>query len=290
MKRILFPTEFSDYAPEVFKYAAELAYIFKADLVVMHALGQPDPLFNPSTALEHLADVAMDQMIELVTKNLPRHFHEKIQLDYLTKIGIATDAILSTALNENIDLIVMGMTSKTNSIESNNSSVSLQVLGRADCPVLVVPETTKFKGIDNIVFTTNFEFRDLMAINYLKGWAKLLNAPIHCLHIIENREDELVAMKNLHILQETYKGQKMLRFEAMHGDFHEEIETFANSQQADVVAMMSHKRSFISRLLERSGVNGIARHTHIPLLVIKDNAFEWHNDTLAWVELANSIA
>ncbi|MEZ4933210.1 MAG: universal stress protein [Saprospiraceae bacterium] len=289
MKRILFPTNFSDHTPEVFKYAAELAYFFKADLVVMHALGQPDPLFKGGIALEHMADIAMDRMI-LMTKDMPHPFLEKVNLDYVTKIGIAADAILRTVLDDNIDLIVMGMTSKTNSIESNIGSVSLEVLGKADCPVLVVPENAQFKGIDNIVFTTNFEFRDLAAINYLRNWSKMLNAPVHCLHVVEDRENEVVAMKNLHILEDTYKGHKKLHFDLISGDLQEEIENFAAGKKADFIAMMSHKRSFISRLLERSGVNSIARHTHIPLLVIKDNAFEWNDDALAWVELANSIA
>ena len=41
MKKILFPTEFSEHAPEVLKYASELAYQFDAQLIVMHVFYNP---------------------------------------------------------------------------------------------------------------------------------------------------------------------------------------------------------------------------------------------------------
>ena len=43
MKKILFATEFSDQAPAIFRYAVEIAYFFKAELVAMHAFGHPGP-------------------------------------------------------------------------------------------------------------------------------------------------------------------------------------------------------------------------------------------------------
>jgi nucleotide-binding universal stress UspA family protein len=138
---------------------------------------------------------------------------------------------------------------------------------------LIVPATAKFAGIDNIVYTTNFEFRDFGAINYLKNWSKTFDAPIHCLHHIETNENEMSVLKNMSILKETYLGQKRIMFDITQGDFQEKIESFAKSKQADLVAMMSHKRNFISRLVENSAVKGIARDINIPLLVIKDNDF-----------------
>jgi hypothetical protein len=130
----------------------------------------------------------------------------------------------------------------------------------------------------------------LGAINYLKKWSKTFDAPIHCLHIIENYENETSVLKNMSILKETYVGQKRILFDMAQGDFQEKIESFAKSKKADIVAMMSHKRNFIARLMESSAVKGVARHTNIPLLVIKDNAFEVDNDVAEWLRLANSIA
>ncbi len=290
MKNILFPTEFSNHAPEVFKYAAEMAYFFKARLVVLHVINKPELQLTDDEALEHMADVSTDNMLTFVQKNLPKAYQKDVEVSYIAKTGLPATAILRTALEEDIDLIVMGMTGKTNTLETIFGKTTPEVLAKADCPVLIVPSTTKFAGIDNMVYTTNFEFRDLGAINYLKNWSKTFDAQIHCLHIIENNENEMSLLKNMSILKENYKGQKRILFDMSQGDFQEKIESFAKSKKADLIAMMSHKRNFISRLIENSSVKGVARRTNIPLLVIKDNAFEVDNDVAEWLRIANSIA
>ena len=70
----------------------------------------------------------------------------------------------------------------------------------------------------------------------------------------------------------------------------EKFVSFAKSKKADIVAMLSHKRNFISRIVESSSMKGVAKRISIPLLVIKDNAFEVDDSAWEWVEIANSIA
>lgn len=290
MKKILFPTEFSEQAPEVFKYAAELAYFFKARLVTMYAYGKPEfQLANNETA-EHMADISSDSLMALVQENLPEQYREHISVDYVTKLGFASEAILQVALEEEIDLIVMGMTGKTNALDTIFGTTSREVLAKSDCPVLAIPVGAKFEGIDNIAYTTNFEFRDLQAINYLKKWSKVFRAPVHCLHILDQKENASQHLRNMKILSDTFQGEKSILFDIRKGDFREDIEGFAKSKSADILAMMSHKRNFIARLMETSAVKGVARRTHIPLLVIKDNAYELNSDIESWMQFINSIA
>ncbi len=289
MKKILFPTEFSDHAADVFRYAVELAYFFKARLVVMHAFGKPDLELTVEEELEQMADIVTDSMIKFVLKNMPDEYRPHIHIDYVARIDFPTEAILGAALDEDIDLIVMGMTGKTNALDTLFGSTALEVLAKADCPVLVVPDGAKFKGIENLAYTTNFEFRDLGAINFLKKWLNTFDASLHCLHIVEPKENELSAIKNLNILKATFQGRKRILFDLTQGDFQEEIERFANRKQADIVAMMFHKRNYILRLIQRSAVTGVARRIHLPLLVIKDNAYEKENEMTEFLSIANSI-
>jgi nucleotide-binding universal stress UspA family protein len=289
MKKILFPTELSRKAPEVFRYATELAYFFKARLVVMHAFNQPEVKLHSQKELETMADESSNRLIEFVSTYLPVSY-QNIKIDYVTKSGFASKSILETALEEDIDLIVMGMTNKTNALDSFMGTTTLDVLKKADCPVLMIPASARFEGIDNLVYTTNFEYRDLGAIQYLKKWSKIFEAPIHCLHVIEDQENEWRELKNMNILKAMYKRHKRVLFDMKPGDFQQEIEQFAKTKRADIIAMISHKRSFISRLIDKSDVNEVARRTHIPLLVIKDNAYEIDGDLAGWLELTNAIA
>lgn len=290
MKKILFPTEFSNHAPEVFKYALEIAYFFKAKLVMLHAFGKPELQTTNDETIEHIANISIDKMIALVQNNLSTKEHKEVQIEYIAKVNFPAESILQVATEESINLIVMGMTSKTDAFETIFGSTVLEILAKADCPALVIPPKTKFKGIKHIVYAANFEFRDFAAINYLRKWTKVFDALLHCLHLIEKKENELNAMRNLKILKQTYSGKKRLLFDMKHGNFQEKIEDFARGKQADILVMMTHKRNFIERLFEKSAVKGVARHTHIPLLVIKDNPYKIDTDVAKWVEVVNSIA
>lgn len=290
MKKILFPTEFSNHAPAVFTYAVELAYFFKAKLVMMHAFGKPEVRVTSQKSLTDKADAVVDKLIELAENHIPEQYKNEITIDDHAKVGFPADSILEVALEEEADLIVMGMTGKTNALETIFGSTAQAVLSRADCQVLVIPEKAKFEGIDNIAFTTNFEFMDFEAIHYLKKWGEAFDAPVHCLHIVEKNENESVALKKMMVISETFKNDPMVECDIRKGDFVLGIEKFARSKKADIVAMLSHKRNFIARITESSTVKGIAKRINLPLLVIKDNAFEIDESAWDWVEIINSIA
>lgn len=290
MKKILFPTEFSKHAPAVFNYAVELAYFFEAKLIMVHAFGKPEVRATSQKSLADKADTVVEKLVDLVDNHIPADYKDKIKIDYHAKVGFPAESILELALEEEVDLIVMGMTGRTNALETIFGSCALAVLNRADCQVLAIPEKAKFEGIDNIAFTTNFEFMDFEAIHYLKKWSKVFDAPIHCLHIVEKNENETVALKKMMVIRETFKDDPMVEGDIRLGDFVNGIEKFAKSKKADIVAMLSHKRNFISRIVESSSMKGVAKRISIPLLVIKDNAFEVDDSAWEWVEIANSIA
>lgn len=289
MKKILFPTEFANHSPEVFKYAAELAHFFKAHLVILHAYGKPEYGLTTDELLEKRKNTVMDNMIKFVQTHLPEDYRTQIEMDYIAKVGYPNDVILNVAVEQDVDVIVMGMTGKVNALETIFGSTSKDVLAKAECPVLAIPASAKFEGIDNIVYTTNFEFRDLEAINYLKRWSSTFEATIHCTHVLENKEKELFARKNMVILSGAYKGQETINFEVISGDFKKVINGYSKSKKADIIAMMSHKRNFMARLIESSAVKGVARNISTPLLVIKDNSTKLDEEMEEVLEFAYSI-
>lgn len=290
MKKIMFATEFYDHAPKVFKYAAKLAYAFKADLLVMHAHGKPEPMRSSDEMIQERHDKVIEKLKGFVTEHLPENYREKIKVDYLAVNAYPLDGILDTALDEKVELIVMGMTGKTNALGSILGNTTLSVLAQADCQVLMVPEGATFTGINDLLYTVDFEFRDLQAIHYLKDWSQTLNATLHALHVVEGDEENLDILKKMMIMKETFKMDPTIDFDLRFGHFRTEIEKFAMGKKADIVAMISDKHNFISRLLDDSSLEAIATEIDLPLLVIKENAYEFDEAALQWVEFLKSIA
>lgn len=268
--KILFPTEFSSHATEVFKFASAIASNMNAEMIIVHAYGRPD--------LKNAVDSVNDIVLETKLKNAEMKMQEfeniepnvNIKTSYRVKIGFSAETILDIAKADEVDLIVLGMTGKADTIDKLFGTTSLQILQEATCPVLLIPANANFADIENIIFTTNFEFSAIKCIDYLKKWRDQLNVNIDCIHIAQDEEMAEEAVKKLTILRNTYQNDPEIEFDMFIGDFEEEIEYFAKDKKADIIAMWENKKGFFKRLRETNKIKKIAQKISTPLLIIKD--------------------
>ena len=289
MKNILFATEFSEHAGEVFKYAADFAFFFKARLVVLHVNPKPDIRLHITDNSDKKAAVVTEKLKAFVDLYMPETHKNSVEVECVAATGFAGETILEIASKQNIDLIVIGMRAKE-PFKNIFGSTSLQVLTESDCPVLVVPREARLSSIENIVYTTNFEFRDLGAINLLSHWASIFESKVHCFHVAEPNEEIYDTAKNMKIIKDTYAGKERLSFAMAEGDLRKEIHRYAHNANADILAMMTHKRNFVTRMLKSNIVTDIALRVKMPMLIIKDNAYEWDTEVDEWVRIMNAIA
>ena len=89
------------------------------------------------------------------------------------------------------------------------------------------------------------------------------------------------------ILKETYHNQEWLRFKLMEGKLKLQIDQFAKSVRADLVAMIAHKKSILIPLLEQNRIKKIVSESAFPLLVFKDNAYEMERWSIDWQDYMN---
>jgi nucleotide-binding universal stress UspA family protein len=136
--RIVVAVDLSPVSESLVRFAAEMASKMSGDLVVVHAYGPDDA----ATAQEE-AGLFLDRYIE----------HLRGEVNYLlTKAGAARsrariditegnpiDVVLTAALRDHADLIVMGTHGRTGLSRLLVGSVAEGVLRRAPCPVAVVP-------------------------------------------------------------------------------------------------------------------------------------------------------
>jgi nucleotide-binding universal stress UspA family protein len=270
MKNILFPTDFSDHARHAFPYALLLARRFGAKVTVLHAFGKPEAPFGMTN--EEKAEKVAENLLIFVRNNTGPQ-DEKVQIDYLAEFGYASDAILKASLETEADLIALGTSGRSNALFG---TTAVNVLERADCPVLVVPPNDDLAPrINRILFTTDFEFRDLLGINALKRWCQFFKASLDVVHVLEKGKDELAAKINLAALQEVYGKEKDISFQLTIGVVREEVEKYIGDNDIDLLAMITHRRDFMGRLLDISVTKNVARHVNIPMLVMKDNAYQF---------------
>ncbi len=136
IKRILFPTDFSQNAEYVFQYALTFAREFGAKLYVVHVIYFPPqmPEYDIGQVIDGLVKNAEKRLKKLIEKTKEREviFYPEV------RVGVEYSEITNLAEKQKIDLIVMGTHGRTGLAHAFLGSVAERVVRHAPCPVLSV--------------------------------------------------------------------------------------------------------------------------------------------------------
>ena len=133
IRRILHPTDFSPASINALAWAVKLAKQHQAELLLVHALPPPTPIFEAESQARPQAESAMSELMVKVRK-------ENVSVKRLLLKGTTSidKQIIQSARILRADLIVMGTHGRTGISRLFVGSVASRVVARAHCPVLVV--------------------------------------------------------------------------------------------------------------------------------------------------------
>ncbi len=146
IKKILVPIDFSDYSKSSLKYAVNFVKKFNAEIqlvyVVEPVIYPPDfsmgQIAIPSVDLE-MDKRAIEELDKLAEKNIPR----ELKVKTIVKTGKPFLEIIDTAIEENIDLIIIATHGHTGVEHILFGSTAEKVVRKAPCPVLTLREPPK---------------------------------------------------------------------------------------------------------------------------------------------------
>jgi nucleotide-binding universal stress UspA family protein len=144
-QHILVPTDFSEYADYALDYAIELAKKLQAHLTFLHVIHLTPLVMGDigiSGLVPYLEEIETDAQQRMQTL-LNRVHQEGLQGETAIVQGVPFQAIVDTAENQNIDLIVMGTHGRTGLTHVLMGSVAERVVRMAPCPVLVTRGKTE---------------------------------------------------------------------------------------------------------------------------------------------------
>jgi nucleotide-binding universal stress UspA family protein len=144
LKKILYPTDFSEYSLAALPYAVSIANQNDAELYCLHVVDMPQeeyltseymvPLNVPHVPEDKILRTARARMERFVTENLSEI--EKVESRVL--VGIPFVEIIRYAREQSIDLIVIGTHGHSALAAMLLGTVAEKVVRKAPCPVLTV--------------------------------------------------------------------------------------------------------------------------------------------------------
>ena len=277
MKKILFPTDFSEAATNAFIHALEFAKIVNAELILLHTFEIPvyDSQFFPENYAAIYSSIELakfetfkDEIPKLKAIAAERNL-EGIVIKHRLMDGDLIYNLKNVVAEDNIDFVIMG----TNGISdwttfflgSNTSSV----ISGVEVPVLCVPIDAKFKKIKIIGFTTRYREKDKKELRKVLKIAKKTNAKVRSLYVRTTASD--VSLETIKEWEREFSDENVEFLVLPSDDVKETIIDFILFKDIDILTTITHKRSFFESLFSSGFSKKITKEVSIPVLVMHDN-------------------
>ena len=142
LKKILVPIDGSIYSMKAAKYAIEVAKLQKAQIVCIYVISKLSYGYEYAGTLydEYFEDIKNQSQswFNQINKIAENAGLKNIETDILINVLSITDAIISYASNNSIDLIVIGTKGRTGIDRFLLGSIASGVVKHAHCPVFIV--------------------------------------------------------------------------------------------------------------------------------------------------------
>jgi nucleotide-binding universal stress UspA family protein len=280
LKTILCPVDFSDLSALALKYAANFRKCSGGELVVMFANPfLPPPMLNPAQ-MDQLAEAWRESRIateQYLKSFLQKHLRGTDSSAHTMVVESSpVPAIVETARDRSVDLIVMGTHGQGGEKRMLLGSVAERVLREADCPVLTVRQkrgtVTASPSIKNLLVPVNFSVVSRMALMSAARIAECFGGNISLLRVIEpveepcNESDEMTRLCAW-VPSEARKICDIQEF-VFKGEGAEKIVSFAEEEKIDLIVLGAQHRQFFDSTIVGTTTIRVVRHAPCPVFTL----------------------
>jgi nucleotide-binding universal stress UspA family protein len=192
IKKILWPTDFSDEAQEALDYADLFARAFKAEILALHVVPEgPIALYNSVVSVQGELVRRIDLLKEDATVQMDRiRENKEIAFTPMITEGNASKEIIRVSEEEDCDLIVMGKKGLSALEKIFIGSQANQVLRNARIPLLLTKKRSGQPVFKKILVPTDFSEFEEIERDYAWRLAGELDADLMLLHVLELHDHE----------------------------------------------------------------------------------------------------
>lgn len=280
MRKILFPTDFSNAANNAFVYALHMAKEMNATLYVLNTYMQPVLSATHAGQPELVPEVYENYELHQF-ENFKKHTTElhkiadnhdlsEVPMTFLFEEGTVVVNAQRIIADERIDFIIMGTNRADGVIDKIFGSNTLGVVRGVKVPVLSVPKEATYRGIHEILFTTLFREKDESALRQIMEIADKFGVKVKCVHVTKD--------KNVDVINVTDRWQKMFpqdNLEFVLLDLDESVEQTLNnyieSNRVDLLCVVKRNKNLLERLFKSSMSNRLRMHTNTATLVLQES-------------------
>lgn len=263
MKTIIAATDFTAASLNACNYAALLAQTLKCKLTLFNLLDAP--MLHVNAGLYGITQpspthTSYNRTVKLA-KGLQARFPE-LKIESFVTLGNFKEELGKFIATHRVAAAVMGLEAKKRISRYIYGSHGIDVAGKLDCPVIIVPSGYKRHQLKKILLTVdNKEKLHQASLKPLDWIVKQSASQLSVLHV--RTEDELLApaMKDLKL------GDKKIPVSVRKArQFQDGLKTYCHDGRFDLVAIISKKHSAFYDFFQESHTKKVAIATRVPVV------------------------
>ncbi len=256
MYNILVPTDFSEFSDYALEYGAFLARKNDSELYILHIVRNNSKY-----------DGAADQLEQLAKNPLLEGLKAHIVLERGTNVS---KNINKVAKELDVRLIVMGSNGVSNMEEMILGSNTENVIIKTEFDVLTVKHQMNNEELNTILFPSNFKPEAYTIFDSVIKAAKAFDA---CIHLLMVGKDNSKNRSRIDSFVEYFElDEKRINFKTSiteNSSFELGILNYAMEEDIDLIAMGTHGKGAIKKLLQESTSQNVVRDAFRPVLTMR---------------------
>lgn len=271
MKTFIVATDYSEAANNALQYAANLASVINAELILFNAFHLPvhasNSLVTPA-GIDHMIEHNENRLLKLASETAQKYH---IMVSAVSKMSDTIEELRYCSKAYHADLIVMGI--ESNLLEyklfGNTTTAAIRNL---TCPMLIVPNDVSFKSMDKILFACEYHYlNENNKLELLKKFTQKFNAKLQVFHV-ENKQKDVVPMaldsQVILALDDLLDGIDHTYSYIEDDDIGKGITKGIKAYQPDLLVMVPHKAGLLESLFRSSTTRKMTLTARVPLLVL----------------------
>lgn len=276
MTNFIVPIDFSDTSKNAARFAAHLSTLTPDVNLILYNVFDTLETGSDSSVLgtDEAEDAGRQYIMELALQSV------KTELSAITNASITCvaeennhflDSLERYVFNNDIQLIIMGITGSTRLGQVLMGSNTLNIVKRGIVPVIIVPPDARSQSAKNIMLLTDFQdTEETIPIGSVKAILDMFKPNLHVVNVDHEHYVEVTV---------EYKREKAKLEDLLQGynpefyfirlfDFVDATNQFVADKQIDMILTFPRKHSFLRSMFKTTYTKKLAYHSHVPIVAI----------------------
>ncbi|UCD60766.1 MAG: universal stress protein [Flavobacteriaceae bacterium] len=273
MDTILYATDCSRNSISTLNYAKNLSETLNTKLVVFHVYDLPPVRTSNIRSSEQLNKLAMNEQKELVEDYCRNNLDQNLNKDQLicevTENTSISKAISDKIKKDTIDLLIIGMKDEHSARGFFSGNIANKLIDKNLCPILIIPPEYSYKKIEKMVYASDFESADIIALEKMSEIAEKYDAEIEVVHI--PTLEEYAAMQQMEWFKELLEVQVSYKKISFHmvlaNNIEQGLRMHIGDENADILGMLEREnKGLFASVFGKDIVKRMENLVTIPIL------------------------